>query len=328
MDLNQRKELKNTAKQRLANAQEGAKIALVFAGIIALLSLVTNCLNFGLGLQIEQSTGLSNLGRRSTLSALQSFLPLVISILIMTFTLGFRGTMLRISRGQYASPQGMKIGFDRFWLMLRLELIRGAFYFIAIIMGSQLGFGLWLLTPMSRTFLETVNAVGLTGTVSTVLDTALETQLLGSLLPMILITGLLVLVLVGILYYRFRMADYVILDEPAIPAMLALRRSAFMMKKNYKKMFLLDLSLWWYYLAMLAVTLIGYSDLFLTLMGIPLPLSPNAMFFVTLFLYLGLSFLVILFLRPQVEVTYGLAYESLKPKPRDSGVVLGNIFTM
>ena len=201
-------------------------------------------------------------------------------------------------------------------------------HFIAIVLGSQLGFGLWLVTPMSRSFMEVLNAAGQGATVSTVVDAALEAKLLGSLLPMVLITSLLVLVLVAILYYRFRMADYVILDEPGIPAMLALRRSAFMMKKNYKKMFQLDLSMWWYYLAMLLVTLVGYGDMVLTLMGVALPISSTASFFITMFLYLGLNFLVILFLRPQVEVTYGLAYESLKPKPRDSGVVLGNIFTM
>ena len=330
MDLNQRKELKNTAKQRLENAQEGPKIALIFSCMILLLGLITNVVSFGLGLQIEQSTGLRNLSLRSTLSAIQTFLPMVISVLIVVISLGFRGTMLRISRGQYASARGMKIGFDRFWLLLRLELLRAGCYFVALILGSQIGFGIWMITPMSRSFLEVVNTVPMDqgNAMTMMMDAAVEAQLLSSLLPMMFLTGLLTLALVAILFYRFRMADYVILDEPGIPALLALRRSAFMMKKNYKKMFLLDLSMWWYYLAMVLTMLVGYGDMFLSLMGVTLPFSSNVMFFISLALYLGLNFLVTLFLRPHVEVVYGLAYDSLRPKPRYSGVVLGNIFTM
>ena len=42
-----------------------------------------------------------------------------------------------------------------------------------------------------------------------------------------------------------------------------------------------------------------------------------------------MQFSIFYFLRNRVEVTYALAYDSLRPKePEDKSVVLGNIFQM
>ena len=334
MDLNNRKSLKNTAKQRLEASESAPKIALIFAGILAAVSLVLNLVSFLLEVQIDRSTGLSNIGLRSTLSTVQAFLSPLASLFLMGLTMGFTGTMLRTARGQFTSPQGMKIGFARFWVLLRSEILLGLFYFAAILIGSQLGFSLFLMTPLSNSFMGIVESMMGTGAaldpMSLLMDAAAEADLLLALTPMLLLTSLISLALMLPVYYRYRMTRYVILDNPGMGAVQSMRMSAMMMRKKHMAMFKLDLSMWWYYLGTLAAFLVGYATTFLALAGIQLPLSPMAAFLVFLGAYLVVGFLVNFFLRPRMEVIVAGAYDAIRPRPREpeGGVVLGNIFNM
>ena len=130
-------------------------------------------------------------------------------------------------------------------------------------------------------------------------------------------------------FYRYRMADYILIDRPGTGALAALRESRYMMRGHRVQPLRLDLSLWWVYAAMLLTTAACYGDLLLPALGISLPISDTAAYFVFFAVYLAATFAVYYFLRNRVEVTYALAYDSLRPKePEDKSVVLGNIFQM
>ena len=131
------------------------------------------------------------------------------------------------------------------------------------------------------------------------------------------------------LFYNYRMVNYVIIDKPALGAMAALRESKQMMRGNRIALFKLDLSFWWYYLAMLLATTVAYGDMILAMLGVSLPGPEMLWYFGFYVAYLGVLLAIYVLLRSRVEVTYALAYDAVKPEEKqDNGVVLGNIFRM
>ena len=101
------------------------------------------------------------------------------------------------------------------------------------------------------------------------------------------------------------------------------------MKGNKRRFLRLDLSFWWYYLLLFLASLLCYGDLVLAMLGVSLPLSSSVSYFLFYALFLAAQFGIYWFCLSRVEVTYALAYDSLRPKePEDKSVVLGNIFQM
>ena len=79
---------------------------------------------------------------------------------------------------------------------------------------------------------------------------------------------------------------------------------------------------------MVAASVVCYGDQILLLMGISLPIPAMAGSFLFYGIYLVAQCAIYYFFRNEVEVTYVMAYEAIRPVEQDSGVVLGNIFDM
>ena len=102
-----------------------------------------------------------------------------------------------------------------------------------------------------------------------------------------------------------------------------------MMRRNCLNLLKLDLHLWWFYLASMLASLVCYGDAILPMLGITLPFSDDFSFYLFYGLYWILQFAIFYFLRNGVEVSYALAYDSIRPREQaQGGVVLGNIFQM
>ena len=248
----------------------------------------------------------------------------------MCLTLGYLATMLRIARGQYASPNGMRLGFERFWVLLRCTLLKGLIFGGAAAASLYVAMMIYMMTPLSNAAVDILMPLVKNATASGIaLDDATYAQLMRATAPAMVIFGVLFLALSAPLFYRYRMADYLIIDRPAAGALAALRDSRMMTKGNRWNLFRLDLSMWWYYAAVLASAAVAYGDQLLPALGVTFPLSDMAAYFVFLGVYLAVVFVIYYFLRNRVEVTYALAYDSLRPRePENNGAVLGNIFQM
>lgn len=332
MNLGNLREIKNLSEERLHQSASQQKIVMIYAALtLGLMFLVTGT-NYVLGLQMDNFGGLSNLGKRTMLSSVQSMLPVVQSLLIMCLDLGYVAAMLRIARGMYTSPQTLRLGFDRFWLLLRCGIFKSLIMTGVTFVSMYLGIMLFMLTPFSKAAVEIISPiisqVSLLNT-EIVIDDVTYGLLMEAMLPAFGICGILLLVLGGPMYYNFRMVNYIIIEKPAIGAMMALRESKKMMKGHRLQLLKLDFSFWWYYLATGAAMVICYGDILLPMLGLELPVPEVVSFFGFYVLYLAASFGVHYFLRNRVEVCYGLAYDAVKPEEKqDGGVVLGNIFQM
>ena len=332
MNLGNLREIKNVSEERLRRSASQQKIVMIYAALTLGLMLLVTVSNYVLGLQMDNFGGLSNLGKRTMLSSVQSMLPVVQSLVIMCLDLGYLAAMLRIARGMYTSPQTLRLGFDRFWLLLRCGIFKGLIMTGVTFVSMYLGIMIFMLTPFSKGAVEIIapiiSQVSLLNT-EIVIDDVTYGLLMEAMLPAFGICGILMLVLGGPMYYNFRMVNYIIIEKPAIGAMMALRESKKMMKGHRLQLLKLDLSFWWYYLATGVAMVICYGDILLPMLGLELSVPEVVSFFGFYVLYLAASFGVHYFLRNRVEVCYSLAYDAVKPEEKqDGGVVLGNIFQM
>ena len=332
MNLRNTREIKDFASRRLEESPSQKQIVTIYIGLALGLTALVTVLNHVLGLQIDNFGGLSNLGKRTMLSSVQSMLPLAQSILAMCLDVGYVAAMLRIARGMYTSPQTLRLGFDRFWVLLRCAIFKGLIFTGVMIGSMYLGIVIFLMTPLAEPVQELVAPLISQMTLldsAVMIDDATYAQLVQSMLPCFAFGGVVLLILGGPIFYSFRMVNYIIIDKPGMGALMALRESKKMMRGHRLQLLKLDVSLWWYYLASAGALLVCYGDVLLPMLGVELPVPETVAFFGFYLLYMAASFCVHYFLRNKAEVSYALAYDAVKPEEKQSGgVVLGNIFQM
>ena len=322
--------LKGDAARRVAASENAGKVVSVYIGIITLTAILVTVINFCLDLQIAKTGGLSSMGLRSVLSTIQSVLPMLQSMLSMCLQIGYIAAMMRVSRRQYTSPQTLKLGFDRFWLLLRTILLQSCIYLAVCIACFWLSSQIFAFTPMAASVTELLMPVMEDGMLpmEALLDETLYNQLLQAMLPVFAIFGILYAAMMIPITYSFRLVNYIVVDKPGFSAGAILRESKKLMKGHRFRLFKLDLGLWWWYALAFLSSLVGYGDSLLPLLGISLPMSETVAYFLFYGLFLISQFAIFYFLRNRVEVAYIQVYDILRPKEQENGVVLGNIFQM
>lgn len=326
MDIRNANELKSSAARALKRGREPQKLVTFYAAGLVTVAAVVTLLNFWLNKQIALTGGLGNMGTRSILSTVQAILPMVQSVVALGLEFGYLYGMLRIARGQYADHTDLKMGFRQFFPILRLTLLQGMIFGGIAVGVFYLSMQIFILTPWAKPLAELLLPFVTAG--NTNLDEATVLQAGEMMIPMFIMFGVIYLAVVIPLAYRFRMANYALMDAPRAGAIAALRESRKMMQGNCVHLLKLDISLWWFYLLDVLVTALCYGDLILPMLGIELPFSSSVSTYVFYGLYLAALFAVSYFLRNSVETTYIMAYEAIHEKKEDSGVVLGNIFDM
>ena len=330
MDICNTSEIKAAALRRLTDAGQAKRIAAIYAGVTLGLSALVTILGLVLEAMMSGTTGLGGMGRRTILSSVQSMLPWVVGLITMCVELGYQAAMLRVARGQYASPQTLRLGFDRFWVLLRCILLEGVILFAIAFGGIYIATMLFMLTPFSGRVMEVLSPVLENVTLLSpemVLDEALYDQLMQAMIPAFVMCAIVVAAAAIPVLYRLRMARFVIIDKPSIGALAALRESRKMMRGNCLRLAKLDISLWPYYIGCVFASLLCYGDVLLPMMGVRFPWSDTVSYYLFFALYLAVQFAVYYFLKNQAEVAYSIAYDSIRPKePKTEGVALGSIF--
>lgn len=251
MTLPSSKYLKKKAANRLASGNDPQKVILYYAAITFAASFFVTAVRYYLSGEISQTGGLSNIGIRSILSTADSVLPILQSVLIMCLNLGYLAAMLRIARRQYASPKTLKAGAERFWVLLRKNILV-SFYYIGVgIAAFYLSIGIFMVTPLSNSFnaaaiplMEQINY----NPANFVLDETVLSVLAPAMRPLFILMAIVMLLFEAPIFYRFRLADYFLVDQPGIGALAAMQQSRFFMRGNCINMLKLDLSFWWFFL--------------------------------------------------------------------------------
>ena len=323
-------ELKRQTDATLARAREPKKAILAYSGIISVMGLLVSAGILMLDHQIGSTGGLANMGLRSILSTIRSVLPLAQTCILLCLEMGYISAAMRFARGQYADHTDLKTGFRLFGPALRLTILQSLIYTGVLLAAYYIGLQVCLLTPLGQPLLDAAAPYLESGTLPNIetMDPQLVDSLFRSMIPMLgVILALFVLAVIPI-NYRYRMANYRLVDRPREGAMAALRNSRRMMRGNCFGLFKVDLHFWYYYLLTFLATVICYGDTLLPLLGIRLPMSDTLAYFLFYALYVAIQFFLYLGFRNRLEATYVTAYDAIRPQEDDGSVVLGNIFDM
>lgn len=316
MDIRDRRSLKSAAAQALSGASDPKKMILLHAGAMLLLSLILTVADYLLENAISGTGGLSGLGTRSILSTVQSCLRLVQLIVLPFWQIGYTFVTVKFFRRERTEPYDLCVGFHRFLQVLRLMLMQGIVYLAIGFAATQVSTYLFMMTPWGQPLMESMM-----GTMySTDIDamyTAMEAALDEAYVPLLCCSLVSFLVLATPFFYRLRMAQYILLEDPQMGAFAALLQSNRMMKGNMWALIRLDLSFWWFYALDVLVSVICYADKLLMLVGVTLPVSVDVAFFVSFAVYLVCQLALYWWRKNEVSTTYAAFYEALKqPQPQ------------
>lgn len=309
MDIQQ---LKALATQDLAKPNYPAKkMVLIHTAVSLAISLVLSLISFLLGKYADSADGIGALGMQTAVSAVQLFLPFLSLAFSPFWTVGLENVALGYAEGIEVEPQDLLAGFRRWRPVLTSSLMLGVQYLLRAFVASFAAGQLLMYTPFGYPLYQ-ATMQQLTNP-NFDLEAALEPHM-----PM-LTAGTLILTLAGFivlalpLYYRYRMTNYEILQNPDVTGMQALMRSSQLTYRKRKALFKLDMHFWWFFGLNLLVQIIGYGDLLLELAGVTLPISADAASWLFLLVAMVLQTVLFVLVRPKYEVIWARAYFSLCP---------------
>lgn len=320
MDILNSRGLKARAKEKLSVAAcDHKKLVLIHTGIIVGANILISLLQLYLNHQISDAGGLSGLGTRTILETIQTVLQYAVNLVLPFWEIGFIFAALRLARGEQAEFYHLSEGFRRFGPVLRLYLLEGIVYMGAGMISMYIGAFLYSITPLSlpmqKLILPVMESGGSVDDVYAVLDAMSVQELMGMFLPALIMIGVIFAVLALLLHYRFRMAQFLVMDQPGTGAMMALLVSNRMTRHHRMKLFRLDLSFWWFYVLVAISGVTMYADVLLGYAGIELPLSADVMWIVSYILGCLIRLVIYRQYYGYVQTTYAEAYEALRTQP-------------
>lgn len=322
MNIRQRSAIHNTASDILHKPHDLSRIVLLYTAIFCGLSLLSTLLSSFLSDGISGTGGLSNIGLRSVLSTGQSVLPLVNLIISACLGLGYHIAVLSHVRGFEATPGTLLGGFRHFGPVIRALLFQVIAYSIAVFGCTYLSSFIFMMTPFSADFMKAVEPVISSASVldsTLLLDEATLMAAAGAMMPMFWILLIVCLVVLIPMCFRFRMVNFCLADDPRRGALAAMAKSRALMRRNCFALFRLDLTMWWFYLGQILISLVCYGDILLPMLGVSFPWSNTVSFYLFFGLSLVMQFALYYFSMNRVYTVYAVAYDALQeqlPQPK------------
>lgn len=286
------------------------RTALLYSGVIAALTLGSNGLSIYLESRIDATGGLDGVGLRSILQTIQQLLYDVNTYFGPFWSAGFLAAMIALVRGRAPEGRDLTEGFRRFFRVVGHMAFR---FLVTVALGTaaaNLGAVLFSMTPAGREFTRTMAPILAESSILNADGTVNLELIPQELLMSVAILVLLVLALFGLMYlyvsYQFRLSLYLVMDRP-IGAVQAHFLSARLMRGHKWQMCRLDLSYWWYYLLLAAISLTAYLGPTLSMLA--LPLDPTVTYFAALAVYCALFMGLCIWKKSRVDASYVLACE-------------------
>ena len=304
--------VKGAAAQQLRQQPNSTRLIFVHTGVPAAVSLVLSLISYLLSLQIADTGGLGGMDMRSLLETLQSMLQIISSVFSVFWAYGYIRVLLNWSAGTRAWGSDLLAGFHRWGVVLRSALLQLLIYIGAMILAMQMASVVFAMTPLADSMMPLVEQI-----MSDPTFMPTEEQLLDAVVYYLPFMAVAMLALMLPVFYRLRLMDFVLMDEPKKGAFYAMRMSILLMRKNAWKMFRLDLSFWWFYLLEGLAALCYYSDMVLQLAGVDLGLSRDGLFFLACVLGLVAQTALYVGCRNRVMLAYANVYTDLKKQLHD-----------
>lgn len=318
MNFRDRDSLINEAKKRLDTSRsDHKKLVLIYAGVLtAVLAVLTVAVNLLQG-RVSETGGLSGIGQRAVLETAISVLQMGGNLAMPFWTFGYVFCMLGVVRGNRMENDSLLTGFRRFGPVLRLNIYRWLRYSIIAFLSVYPSVLLYMMTPFAQPVVELLMPMAQAGADTAQmlegLDAAAMQTISDAMMPVMGFYAVMFLLLAAPVFYQMRLADYILMDDPKLGALMAVRKSTLLMHRNRFEMFKLDLRFWWYYGLQAVALLVCYAPMMMGMLGTTVPAEAELGCYGV---YLVMQFGIFVLERNRVEATVALAYEALlQPQP-------------
>lgn len=310
--------LKEAARKSLAGSScDHRRLVLIHTGVVCLANILISLLVFYLNRQIEDTGGIGGLDRRNLLSTVATVAQLAQTVLLLFWGFGFTSASIDLARDHIPERDCLLDGFRLVGPILRLTLLKGILLGGVLFFSIQVASFLFCMTPWAGPLMD-FTVIYLESTDYAAMEAALLAVLEQIQLPMMGITALVFLVLSVPALCRFRFADLILVDNPSVGAMKAVTGSARLLRHRCGALLRLDLHFWWYHLPYFLLMLLGNISFLSSYFGFTIPFDPEiASLVCTVIASVGL-FLLSLWRKRLVRLTYVNAYDLLldsRPQP-------------
>lgn len=324
MNILHSRSLKNRAAGLLEQADYSRLVMLhaaVLFGASALIVLLQLLINWS----TSNDAGLSGMGTSAIFVTARTTLGTLANLLLPFWEIGIFHTSIRVMRRQDTQFSQLAQGFRRFGPVLRYNLLLILLYIGVIMLLSNLLPLMINLYPIPEALMQSIRNLDVSAASDPValMEQLPFEQLMAYILP---ITGWFMLLCGGVMIYisyRFRMSQYLLMDDPGANAMPALVISNQMVRGHKWSLCKLDLSFWWYYLLQLGAAALAFGPDIVKLAGIELGISAEVEMLLFQLLSAAASVAIAWRFGAYVQLTYACAYDQLRNPPQDDTV---NIF--
>ena len=298
MNLSQ---IRQDATKRLQQDQGGfSRLVFIHTAITVGASLLLLLISW-LSTSLTPGGGLSNMASQDMLSTIQTMLQFAIAILSPIWEASLIFCALRLIRDQEYTTRDLTAGFRRWGAILGSLILRGLIYF-----------GFSMACYFATSIL--VSFVPIPASVQKDLLAFVEAPafpMAASLYYFVAVIGIifainLCLVLIPRVYLH-RLVEYRIMDQSTCGGLQAILQSRILMKGHRRKLFLLDLSFWWYYLLEGAIAAFSLSYLFIPDLGMSLEIATWVFTLTSLLAQLALYY----YAKPKLAISYALFYQNI-----------------
>lgn len=298
MNLSQ---LRQEAKRRLREDGDSFhKLVLIHTTVTAGVSLLLMLITW-LSQYIAPEGGLSNMGTQTLLSTGQTLLQLISMIAIPFWDAGLIFCALRLVQGHNSTPSMLTEGFRRWGSIGASLIIRGLIYFSVTLACSFASSIIISMLPLPSSVLTEVTAF----VEAPAFPLSSGVKIVMVIYLVAYVASLCVLLLPKV--YLHRLAVYQIMDNKKCGGMQAVLYSRLLMKGNRRKLLLLDLSFWWFYLLELLISTLSMCSLIFPELTATIPYADWVFSIAALLGQLILYWLA----KPKLTVSYALFYQAV-----------------
>jgi uncharacterized membrane protein len=314
MNIRDRQGLRQEAQNRLEQAPfDPRKLVLIHSGITAGVLLLITVINFILNNQMDSAGGLGGLGTRAILGTIQTVLETASTIAMPFWSMGYLFAVMGWMRREAVSFRTLFSGFRYLGPVLRLQLVKYLLFGGLAMICFYPAMIIFMITPLANPLVEAIEPLVTTMTDPNLLlaEPAVAAAVSKATVPMLIIFVVLFLVVAAPMFYKLRMGEFALIENPRMGAFAALRKSRRLMRGNCISLLRLDLSFWWFYVLEVLLAVVCYGDVILPILGIQLPFSSTVAFFLFYLLNLGGQVALYWWKKNSVMTTYAVAYEAL-----------------
>lgn len=311
--------IKMEANARLRQAnQSPRKIFFIHTAIWAGVSLVLALVSYILDNTVSSGGGLRGMDTQVALSTAQTVLQLISTVALPFWSAGLIYVALDYSRSQQVRTSDLAEGFRRFKPVLSSSLMMGLQYVARGIVSVYLTSMLVMVTPFAAPAYKLMQLQEENPQLD--LFSANVEGIAGFYVATIVIFALVFGALALPVFYRYRMVNYIIMDEQQIGGLRALLLSRVMMHRRRWKLLQLDLSFWWYYGLKLLLILLSVTHLLLKLINISADISADTVYWISQIVAVAGSLALNTYCKPVVETGYALCYQQFRQQPEPEPV--------